>query len=839
MVRMRSRRIWALAFAVAILAWPAAAQATTITVTSTADNLAGCTLRNAIKAANTNAAAGTCPTGQPSPTVDRINFSVPSGSTILLTGPLDPIAGDVNIVGPGRTQLTVSGADAYQPFKINAGTTASISGLTISHGMCDSSCGFDGGAIRNDGTLTLYGVRVTRSSAAFDGGGISNGGTMTIASSVVSANTVSVSGGTNSSPEGGGIFNEGTMNIVLSTITGNSATGTGATNQSGASGGGIHNSGTGELTIDRSTISSNDATADAMGGSATNAHGGAINNRHNLTITRSTVSGNTVSGTGGASSNSAVGGGISNINPAVPADVTVTLDRTTLSDNTASGPPSSTQAGGMQILPGTYTIKSSTIAHNSAGFGANLTGGTPTFTNTIVSNPEGGGTNCTGAPSATSYDISSDGTCGFTGTGDHLNTDPLLAAGLANNGGPTQTYALQSGSPAIDQGKASFGETVDQRGESRPSDLSTKANAAGGDGSDIGAFEVQAPDTNITSGPAAGSLITDRTPTFRFTGNEPGLTFRCRVDSASFAACTSPRTIGSLANGTHTFSVRAVDTANNVDLTPASRTFTVDATPPNTSITSGPANGSLIKDRTPTFGFSSTETGSHFQCKVDSASFAACTRPRTIGPLADGTHTFSVRAIDKAGNVDATAASRSFTVDATPPNTSIASGPANGSLIKDRTPTFGFSSTEPGSHFKCKIDGGSFGARTNPRTVGSLANGTHTFSVRAIDKAGNADPTPASRSFKVDATAPDTTITKHPRGRTHKRRPRFRFESSQANSSFECKLDRKHFKPCTSPFKPKHKLDFGRHKFKVRATDPAGNTDQTAAKFRFKVTRRH
>lgn len=73
---------------------------------------------------------------------------------------------------------------------------------------------------------------------------------------------------------------------------------------------------------------------------------------------------------------------------------------------------------------------------------------------------------------------------------DLLNVDPMFSsAGLADNGGPTQTISLQPGSPAIDQ--ANSDRTTDQRGFPRPVDLASQ-NASGGDGSDIGAFEVRA-----------------------------------------------------------------------------------------------------------------------------------------------------------------------------------------------------------------------------------------------------------------------------------------------------------------------------------------------------------
>jgi Glycosyl hydrolase catalytic core len=96
----------------------------------------------------------------------------------------------------------------------------------------------------------------------------------------------------------------------------------------------------------------------------------------------------------------------------------------------------------------------------------------------------------------------------------------------------------------------------------------------------------------------------------------------------------------------------------------AFRSFTAETTPPKATITSGPSQGSVITDPTPTFGFKSSEGGSTFQCRFDSRSFGSCSSPFTPRTaLADGPHTFSVKAIDAPGNVSAIA-SRSFTVNA-------------------------------------------------------------------------------------------------------------------------------------------------------------------------------
>jgi hypothetical protein len=86
--------------------------------------------------------------------------------------------------------------------------------------------------------------------------------------------------------------------------------------------------------------------------------------------------------------------------------------------------------------------------------------------------------------------------------------------------------------------------------------------------------------------------------------------------------------------------------------------------------------------------------------------------------------------------------------DTTPPDTPITSGPPPGPG-SDRTPTFTFDSTEPGSRFECSIDGGPFFPCTSPFTTPELSGGPHTFAVRAIDASGNTDLTPTVYSFTI------------------------------------------------------------------------------------------
>jgi hypothetical protein len=85
-----------------------------------------------------------------------------------------------------------------------------------------------------------------------------------------------------------------------------------------------------------------------------------------------------------------------------------------------------------------------------------------------------------------------------------------------------------------------------------------------------------------------------------------------------------------------------------------------------------------------------------------------------------------------------------------------------------------------------------------------------------------------------DTDPPQTEIDAQPRNRTAAARVTYRFSADEPGSTFECKLDRKRFRPCDSP--RRLRVDDGKHKFRVRATDAAGNTDPSAAKDRFRVT---
>ena len=336
-----------------------------------------------------------------------------------------------------------------------------------------------------------------------------------------------------------------------------------------------------------------------------------------------------------------------------------------------------------------------------------------------------------------------------------------------------------------------------------------------------------APETTIIGG--ATGPTNDGTPTFTFSSSEAGSTFECRVDEATFEACTTPHTTTPLGDGDHTFEVRAIDSSDNIDPTPASRTFTVDTVVPDTTITGGP-NG-VTGDATPTFTFTSSEAESTFECRI-SGGFVPCTSPYTTGDLAGGDYTFQVRARDAAGNLDATPASRSFTIDTTPPSTSILSGPSG--VTGDSTPTFSFTSPDPEVSFECRVDDAEFAGCSSPETLPALDDGAHTFMVRAVDEVGNTDPAPATRSFTVDTIAPDSTIDSGPTGLINDNTPQFSWEAAADVASYECRVDDAPFAACQSPMTTSPLSD-GEHVFELRAIDEAGNVDPTPAMRAFTV----
>ena len=451
-----------------------------------------CTLRAALQKANSLGVGNNYAIGLP-----------PGTYTLTLGSPLSiAISGSTMSINGGDPLSTiVDGNNTTQVFNVTSGNVA-LNGVTVQNGRTTSA----GGGIRTNfsATTSVSNSIVGDNSAGAGGGGISNDGTMTLTNSTISDNNV------NSGVDGGGGINNagGSMTLINTTVSGNTV-GPGCSGSS-CTGGGIYNFGT--LTLTDSTISNNQAS------SPIGSDGGGIRNVSMLFVTDSTISGNTANRNGGGlySSNratvtgSTITGNIANFGGGVVNDNMFTLTNSTVSGNTASaGGGGLSTAGG-----GTSNLSYSTVAFNDTGI--NSSGAITNLSGTIIADSTAGA-NCTGTTTDQGFNLSSDGSCGFSVANHSLpNTDPLLAA-LADNGGPTQTMALQAGSPAIGAGGTACPPT-DQRGAARPSS-----------GCDIGAVELTVPRlplpiVNLTS-PVRG--VDTRTGLGGFTGQLTPGSDRC------------------------------------------------------------------------------------------------------------------------------------------------------------------------------------------------------------------------------------------------------------------------------------------------------------------------
>jgi len=325
--------------------------------------------------------------------------------TVGTPTPINNATSGINlaIVGNGQSHTAVSGGNTHTVFVLSTGSV-NISGLTVEDGHATSATGSFGGGIYSNGTTTVTNSTISGSSGTEGGGIYVSTGTVNVTDSTISGNTAT---------SGGGIYvSTGTVPVTDSTISGNS-------------GNGIFNN-NGTVTVTDSTISGN---------SYTGGWGGGIRNNNDATVTQSTISGNSA----------LLGAGIFNNNDTIVSD-------STISGNTA------VDNGGGFYNQGGATITHSTISGNSAPStsGGGIYNPDPLdLVATIVAN-NGTGKDCkTFSTDLTDggYNLDDDGSCGFLSANHSMsNTSAgLNTAGLENNGGPTQSIALESGSAAIDE----------------------------------------------------------------------------------------------------------------------------------------------------------------------------------------------------------------------------------------------------------------------------------------------------------------------------------------------------------------------------------------------------
>jgi hypothetical protein len=371
-----------------------------------------CTLRDAITAANTEAPVQGCTASGSA--ANTIRFKV--SGTIELDATLPPITSDLTIVGP----ITIDGSGSLQIMEIDAGATVQLSLLTFTNGTAAL-----GGAIRNLGNLSIDScnfVGNTTPDAGFDGGGaIGSQGTLQVSNSTfehnfaesfgsaiyIASGTATISRSTfdnNGNGTGGGaVYNQGTLLLTDSTLANNGA---------GSYGGGVFNGGPGQ--IERCLFLDNTAVIGGAG----------VFTGSSLSVTRTPIATDIVNCTfwGKQLTGSGANGG------AINNSSVTNVSFSTIADNSAFPGNGGGIANQNDEQDAQTTLRGVILASNSGGDCDQVNG-------SIVDD---------------GYDIADDSTCVFSGT-SRDGTNPLLSpAGPANNGGPTETVALQKGSPAID-----------------------------------------------------------------------------------------------------------------------------------------------------------------------------------------------------------------------------------------------------------------------------------------------------------------------------------------------------------------------------------------------------
>ena len=388
----------------------------TIVVTTTADTVthSGISLRDAITTANGAAAQGRDVTITFDPSLAGQTITLAQGQ-LELSG---AGAGTITIDGSSLSQpITISGGSVNRTFQVDSGVQAVLSGLVLTGGVVNEQFVLGGGgAIFNNGTLTVQGTTIAGNKVISGGGGaIDNAGTLTVQNSTITGNSADSGSG--------GIQNDGTLTATGSTFAGNNGFQGGAVYLDGASG-----------TFVNCTFTGNNVQA--VGGAIFDA------TTQPVTIVGCTFNNN--------SANPPDAAAIENITNSV-----MTISNSTITQNT----------GGIENH-GTLTVSACTLTGNQPGAGLSLVQGTATLMDTIVAgNSTGtspadiiGFVSVVASPNS-SFNLIGDGTgSGLTNGVNHnlvgQGANPInpMLAPLGNNGGPTQTMALVPGSPAQARG---------------------------------------------------------------------------------------------------------------------------------------------------------------------------------------------------------------------------------------------------------------------------------------------------------------------------------------------------------------------------------------------------
>ena len=378
------------------------------------------------------------------------------------------ISMNLTISGDGSGSVTLNAGGNGRGFKISSGATVSISGMTITNGKV---VGDNGGGISSNGDLILIDTIVTNNSA-----------------DLLNSND-------DMKAEGGGIYASGFLTMTNSQVTYNHAAYLGA---------GIALSMGTEANLTNVLIQHNTAQDpnDTYSGSGAGIYLDSFSgtNASNLYLYQTTVDNNTANRYGGGifirpyAKVFILNSTISNNHASEIAGIwSQTNSQLIMTNDTISGNDAGTASGGGLTVYGTASLTNVTVAGNHAGVGGGILDieGTVNLQDSIVAGntASSGEPDCYGTLQSQDYNlIGNANSCTISGmTAHNILGVPAKLGALANNGGPTQTMALLSGSPAINAANNSTCMGGDQRGALRPV----------GAACDMGAFELR--DKSITT----------------------------------------------------------------------------------------------------------------------------------------------------------------------------------------------------------------------------------------------------------------------------------------------------------------------------------------------------
>lgn len=354
--------------------------------------------------------------------------------------------------------------------------------------------------------------------------------------------------------------------------------------------------------------------------------------------------------------------------------------------------------------------------------------------------------------------------------------------------------------------------------------------SCGGDGGSVQV--VPAAPTGLGTSPASPSNSTtpkiagnaaDGSTVSLYTADDCSGTPVTTGSASDFASPGIPVSVS--ANSTSTFYATATAPDGGTSPCSAGVTFVNDSLAPTAQITSQP--DALTNSTSATFAYTSSKSGSTFQCRLDTGDFLSCpSSGETYTGLAAGDHTFGVKATDPAGN-DSPVQSYTWTIDLNLPVVTLQKKPP--AITNSTAASFTYSSTISGTTFECALDGQALDSCPSTGIAYSgLDDGSHTFSVRGISPLGNTGPATLA-DWTIDTVDPTATILTTPPANSDSATATFTYSSSEPGSTFQCQLDSQPFTSCAGTGVSYPGLSNGSHAFGVRATDAAGNVSEAVA----------